>query len=63
MHKYVYTCGVDYQEEIEQCKVEVYPTIEDLKNNRSCWPQCGIVRLRIEIDEWIEPQDFHKEIL
>lgn len=53
---YVYTCGVDYQHEIDAIETSVYPSIESLKHHRKCWIQCGIVRLRVELDEWVEPQ-------
>jgi hypothetical protein len=56
-HIYVYTCGVNFQHEMTQGHVDVYPTIEDCKVHNECWVECGIVRLKVELDEWVEPQE------
>lgn len=44
-----YLCGVDYQHENDQGKADYYDFINELKDNKSCWKQCGIVEL--ELDE------------
>lgn len=56
MINYAYCCGVDWQHEMGHTKMELYDSIEALKADRECWKQCGIVRLRIELDEWVEEQ-------
>jgi hypothetical protein len=64
--KYVYLCGVDWQHELgeEMLKpdVVVYPSVESLKKHRTCWKSCGIVKLKVTLEEWVEDQDlFRKE--
>lgn len=54
---YVYVCGIDFQTEIDAIPTTVYPSLESIKHHRDCWGQCGIVRLRVNLDEWVEPQD------
>lgn len=58
-----YLCGVDYQHELEEGCANLYDSIEELKNDKLCWGECGIVML--ELDEsgnevshkWIVEQD------
>ena len=63
MIKKFYVCGVDYQEHFNNTEVSTFPTIESLKKNKACWPQCGIVEIEIETVQeklaikWIEPQN------
>lgn len=44
-----YMCRTDYEYELGEAVggCEVYPTIEDLKNHRKCWSDCGIVKVEI----------------
>jgi hypothetical protein len=60
--KIVYTCGVDWQHEICEApdlegKMPFFSSVEKLKAKRSCWKSCGIVKLRIKLEEWVEPQN------
>ncbi len=65
--KYLYTCGTDWQHEIGEApdiegSIPLYSSVEDLKKARQCWKSCGIVKLKVEIVEWLEPQNlFGKE--
>ena len=61
--KYVYLCGVDWQHEIDEVPhgTRVYGTIKDLKERNNCWRQCGIVRLKVTVDEWVEEQNLFFE--
>ena len=62
-YRTAYVCGVDYQHEIgETCDVVLYASVEDLKAKRTCWKQCGIVELKIQINKWVEPQDLFKDL-
>ena len=56
--KTAYACGVDFQHDIEDASIRIYPSVEALKKNRVCYHECGIVRLLVTLEEWIEPQDF-----
>lgn len=62
MSKIVYTCGVDWQHEIGEAsylegKMPLYSSVKELKKKRTCWKSCGIVKLKIQLAEWIEPQN------
>lgn len=54
--------GVDWQHEIGEALGgnKVYPDLEDLKENNSCWKSCGVVRCRLIFEEWVEEQDLWK---
>jgi hypothetical protein len=36
---------------------KVYPSIEDLKRQTSCWPSCGIAEVEITFKRIVEPQN------
>lgn len=57
----LYICGVDFQHELG-CACggnKLYPSVEDLKENASCWKTCGIIELEVDMDnyKWIVEQD------
>lgn len=56
--KYIYICGVDWQHELGEVTdfTPAYSTIKDLKRQRDCWKNCGIVRLKVSLDKWVTPQ-------
>lgn len=59
----LYMCGVDWQHEIGSAgDTRLYESIEDLKRNRKCVKQCGIVELEATLKEvkWPQKQDFSK---
>ncbi len=62
--KKVYVCGVDWQHELGEVSdyTKVYSTVEDLKRQRSCWEECGIVELEVKMTKWMEPQNLFKNI-
>ena len=64
--KFVYLCGVDWEhelgEEMFKPDVVVYPSVKSLKKHRPCWESCGIVKLKVTLEEWVEPQDLFKGI-
>lgn len=60
--KYLYCCGVDWQEEIGAAsdiegRMPLYTSVEKLKKDKSCWKSCGIVKLKVEFVEWVEKQN------
>lgn len=56
--KKAYVCGVDWQHEIGEVNdVKLYSSIEVLKEERTCWKECGIVELELSLVGWVEPQD------
>lgn len=65
--KTVYLCGVDWQHEIGEAmdlegSMPFYSSVEELKEKRTCWKQCGIIEAEIKMIKWVEPQDlFGKE--
>lgn len=62
----VYCCGVDYQHEINEApdlegRMPLYSSVEELKSKRTCWDECGILRLELKPIEWVEPQNLFKQ--
>jgi hypothetical protein len=57
---YGYMCGVDFQHELGEASDGniIYPSVNNLKQNKPCWKECGIVKVKITLEEWIEEQDF-----
>ena len=53
---YGYMCKTDYQWELGEAHpfTEIYPNIKTLKKARQCVKDCGIVKVRIELEEVIE---------
>lgn len=60
----VFIDGVDYRHEVGEARGGniVYGSVKDLKHHNSCWAGCGIVRAKVVGLEWVEPQDFKKEL-
>lgn len=63
MSKTFYACAVDWQHEMGEAddlegKMPLYSSVEELKTERPCWDECGIVELKLELVKWIEPQNF-----
>lgn len=56
LKKKVYTCGVNWQHEVGECKVDMHDSVKSLKRDRQCWKQCGIVELEIKLIKWVTPQ-------
>lgn len=58
-----YLCGIDYQHEMEEGLANFYNTIEELKAAKSCWKQCGILKITLDLSgnelcsEWMSPQN------
>lgn len=44
-----YMCKIDWDWEIGAASGgnTVYPSIDDLKRNHSCWEECGIVEVKV----------------
>ena len=34
-----------------------YSSVEKLKKHRPCWKTCGIVKIKLELVDWIEKQN------
>jgi len=52
-------CGVDFKYELGEAAGgnTIYPSIADLKRNKPCWLECGIVRVSVVLDKWEEPSE------
>ena len=48
-----YMCKTDFTWELGAALDgnTVYPSVEDLKKNRKCWEECGIVKVKILLEE------------
>lgn len=57
-----FMCGVDWQHELgEACGGNVvYPSIANLRHHRECAHECGVVKVSVELIEWVVPQNFEK---
>jgi len=54
--RYGYMCKVDFDWELG-CAMggnDIYPSIKDLKENRKCVSECGIVKVKITLEEVIQ---------
>lgn len=52
--KYGYICGTDWFHELGNTKVFVFHSIAELKATIDCWKDCGIVKLKIQEEEWVQ---------
>lgn len=57
---YGYMCMVDFECELGMASDgnKVYPSLEDLKEYRSCVSQCGIVKVAVVAVEIVQEQDY-----
>lgn len=60
--KKFYCCGVDWQHELGEAsdlegKMPLYSTVKQLKEERSCWKECGIVEIHLELGKWVKKQN------
>jgi len=56
--KTFYMCGVGFQHDP---KIMLYRAVEKLKFHKPCWKECGIVKVSVTEDEWVEEQDLFRE--
>ena len=60
-----YMCGVDYQHEFKAGFASIYDSLEEIKNNRPCSKQCGIVEVVFDENDkevshkWIQEQNIY----
>ncbi|AXQ68936.1 hypothetical protein HOU00_gp189 [Caulobacter phage CcrPW] len=54
-----FMCMTDFDDELENAAGgnKVYPSMEDLKSNASCWDTCGVVRVTVVREEVVVPQN------
>jgi hypothetical protein len=55
--KYGYMCRTDWNWELGEARggTEVYASVEDCKRSRKCVENCGIVKVKIDLVEVVEP--------
>lgn len=53
-------CATDYYHELGEGtgSTPIYPSLFSLKENRKCVEQCGIVKVKIVLDETIQTPDY-----
>lgn len=58
-----YMCMIDFEDELGRASggSKVYASIEDLKENHSCWQSCGIVEVEVVFRKTIVEQNFNYE--
>ncbi len=42
-----YICGTDFEQELEGC-LDVFDTVEELKEKKPCHVECGIVEMELD---------------
>ncbi len=54
--RYGYMCKVGFDWELGHAigGNKIYPSVEDLKENCRCVEECGIVKVRIELEEVVQ---------
>lgn len=57
-----YMCGTDFQHElgIASDGNKIYPSVENLKQHKKCWEECGIVEVKVTLNKVIVEEDFSK---
>jgi hypothetical protein len=58
-----YMCGVDWQHELVGADCKIYYSLAQLKRARTCWKECGIVKVEVSLKKWMCPQNFKGENL
>jgi len=55
-----YMCITDFEEELEFASggVPVYSSIEDIKKERKCVEECGIIMVRVEKYRVVQPPNW-----
>lgn len=56
-----YMCSVDFYHEMDadiKDGIPVYSTVEFLKKSRLCVEQCGIVKVKVTLEEWVQRENF-----
>lgn len=58
-----FMCTIDWQHELgEACGgSKVYSSVEDLKENHTCWEECGITEVRVVHVRDVVPQNLFGE--
>lgn len=56
---YGYMCKTDFDHELGYASGGnvVYPSLEDLKNRRTCWSGCGVVKVNVQYIETVVEED------
>jgi hypothetical protein len=58
----LFACGTDFKYGIAHASdlegnCPLYSSVKLLKSLRTCWEECGIVKLSLTLDKWVEPED------
>lgn len=52
-----YMCGVDFQHHIEGDDATIFASVKQLKRDKKCTHQCGIVEVEVRVKKWVKPQN------
>ncbi len=53
--KFGYMCLVDFQYELGEADMNtIYSSIESLRKNRNCVSQCGIAKVKVQLEEIVQ---------
>jgi hypothetical protein len=59
--KIVYVDGIDWQHEMGETNVEVWPSKLSILDRTLCAKTCGVVRCEIKLLEWVHPSHAEEE--
>lgn len=54
-------CGVNFDFELDEDNanhVELFGSISALKKKMKCTSECGIVKVKVVLESWIDPENF-----
>lgn len=55
-------CGVNFDHELGETVVKVFSSVKELKGDAKCWPDCGIVKVKVYLGKWVKkPVQFSKQ--
>jgi hypothetical protein len=56
-----YMCGVAWQHEVGNTKVELFANPKDCAKKMGCTDECGIVELELRLVKWVKKQKWVKK--
>ena len=58
-----YMCAVDFRWELGEVmdSTPIYSSVKALKEQRKCWVQCGIIKVKVTGEKMVSPEDFGRK--
>lgn len=55
----MYMCMTDFDTEMGHSEVEMYPSVEQLKKERECVSECGIVEVNVKFSRVVQEPNYN----